>query len=292
MSAATSHNHAQVNEEKGSEKDFTFELNRHQLEKRAERNGFTAKRGGRYVLDPAEAAIEFGEDVAAKLKTTRDGKTVLWPQPLDDPIDPQGWSSKRKTINFVIACVSAFMTDFTVNIGLAAIYNLAAEFSISPNDVNTLSINWSVLCVGLGAPFFVLACRKCGRLPVLFWSQLLMFGFLIGCTAATSLPVFTAMRCIQAFLAVGPQVIGLFTICDMYPVHEQGSKITIWVSTIDLHARPAAVQLLMRKLLFYRPLPTGRLLPRPPGCLATSPPARAIDGHLPLASSTRPSSSL
>ena len=36
-----------------------------------------------------EARIEFGDSVAKKLKLTKDGTKVLWPQPTDDPEDPQ-----------------------------------------------------------------------------------------------------------------------------------------------------------------------------------------------------------
>jgi hypothetical protein len=36
---------------------------------------------GRLVVDPEEARIEFGEERAAKLKKTPDGKWILWPQP-------------------------------------------------------------------------------------------------------------------------------------------------------------------------------------------------------------------
>lgn len=36
-----------------------------------------------------EARIEFGEDVANTLKLSEDGAVVLWPQPTDDPEDPQ-----------------------------------------------------------------------------------------------------------------------------------------------------------------------------------------------------------
>lgn len=36
-----------------------------------------------------EAKIEFGEAVAKNLKLSSDGSTVLWPQPTDDPEDPQ-----------------------------------------------------------------------------------------------------------------------------------------------------------------------------------------------------------
>lgn len=36
-----------------------------------------------------EAKIEFGDEAAARLKLSPDGKFVLWPQPSDDPEDPQ-----------------------------------------------------------------------------------------------------------------------------------------------------------------------------------------------------------
>lgn len=36
-----------------------------------------------------EAKVEFGEAVASRLKLSRDGTKVLWPQPSDDPEDPQ-----------------------------------------------------------------------------------------------------------------------------------------------------------------------------------------------------------
>ena len=63
------------------------------------------QQAGRLVLDPAwvhpylavtanaslfsEAREEFGNEVASKLKLTKDGHFVLWPQPSDDPEDPQ-----------------------------------------------------------------------------------------------------------------------------------------------------------------------------------------------------------
>lgn len=36
-----------------------------------------------------EARIEFGDDIAKALKLSEDGAVVLWPQPTDDPEDPQ-----------------------------------------------------------------------------------------------------------------------------------------------------------------------------------------------------------
>jgi hypothetical protein len=36
-----------------------------------------------------EAHSEFGDEVASRLKLSPDGKIVLWPQPSDEPEDPQ-----------------------------------------------------------------------------------------------------------------------------------------------------------------------------------------------------------
>jgi hypothetical protein len=42
------------------------------------------------VLTPnREAKIEFGDTFTSKLKLTKDGTKILWPQPTDDPEDPQ-----------------------------------------------------------------------------------------------------------------------------------------------------------------------------------------------------------
>ena len=42
-----------------------------------------------HLGDNSEARIEFGDEIASHLKLSPDGKTILWPQPTDDPEDPQ-----------------------------------------------------------------------------------------------------------------------------------------------------------------------------------------------------------
>ncbi|TFY73399.1 hypothetical protein EWM64_g10613, partial [Hericium alpestre] len=85
-------------------------------------------KAGRLVVDPEEAKIEFGEKVASRLKLTRDGTKVLWPQPADDPNDPQNWSSRRKTIQLIIITLAAIVPDFDSGIGIATIFALAEQF--------------------------------------------------------------------------------------------------------------------------------------------------------------------
>lgn len=82
------------------------------------------KRAGRLVLDPmcvcfffhflyavptavstSEAHIEFGVEVASRLKLSPDTKTVLWPQPADDPEDPQNVRLLLSTTPWGSRCV-------------------------------------------------------------------------------------------------------------------------------------------------------------------------------------------
>ncbi|KAI0284706.1 hypothetical protein BGY98DRAFT_1173863 [Russula aff. rugulosa BPL654] len=67
--------------------------------------------------------------------------------------------------------------------------------------------------------------RRYGRLPVLFWSQLLALVFLVGCTFAPNLKTFAAMRCLTALFGTCPQVTGLYVVADMYPFHRQARML-------------------------------------------------------------------
>jgi MFS family permease len=70
--------------------------------------------------------------------------------------------------------------------------------------------------------------RRYGRLPVLFWSQVLALFFLVGCAVAPNLKTFTAMRCLTGFFGGCPQAAGLYFVTDMYPFHRQARKLNVW----------------------------------------------------------------
>ncbi|KAI0070549.1 MFS general substrate transporter [Panus rudis PR-1116 ss-1] len=183
---------------------------------------------GRLVVDPEEARIEFGEHVAKNLKLSKDGTKVLWPQPTDDPEDPQNWSDFRKGVQLFIITLAAIVPDFDSGIGIAAIFALAEQYNTTTGVINNMTSNWSIFLLGWGGIFAVILMRRYGRLPVLFWSQVLALGFLVGCTFAPSLKTFTAFRCLTAIFGTCPQVTGLYVVTDMFPFHLQARKLNIW----------------------------------------------------------------
>ncbi|KAJ3572242.1 hypothetical protein NP233_g3222 [Leucocoprinus birnbaumii] len=161
---------------------------------------------GRLVLDPVEARKEFGAEISLKLKLTKDGKKVLWPQPTDDPNDPQNWSNAQKHLQLLIIFLAAIVPDFDSAIGIATVFTLAEEFHTTTQHINDLTSNWSLFLIGWGGLFFVMLMRKYGRLPILFWSQLLALGFLVGTAFAPNIRIFAAMRCLTGFFGTCPQV--------------------------------------------------------------------------------------
>ncbi|KAF7358628.1 MFS general substrate transporter [Mycena sanguinolenta] len=189
---------------------------------------FHEQNAGRLVIDPAEAKIEFGESVAARLKLSSDGTKVLWPQPTDSPDDPQNWSDRRKSLLLIIVTLAAIVPDFDSGIGIAAIFKLAEQYDTTTDVINNLTSNWSIFLLGWGGLTAVMAIRRLGRLPVLFWSQLLALGFLVGATFAPNLNTFTAMRCLTAFFGTAPQVTGLYIVTDLYPFHLQARMLNFW----------------------------------------------------------------
>ncbi|KAM5530976.1 hypothetical protein V8D89_015358 [Ganoderma adspersum] len=183
---------------------------------------------GRLVVDPEEAKREFGDAVASRLKLSADGTKVLWPQPLDDPEDPQNWSDFRKNFQLFIITIAAITPDFDSGIGIADIFALANQFNTTTGHINNLTSNWSIFLLGWGGIFAVMLMRRFGRLPILFWSQVLSVGWLVGCTFAPNLNTFTAMRCLNGFFATCPQVTGLYIVTDLFPFHLQARKLNIW----------------------------------------------------------------
>ena len=65
-----------------------------------------------YVLDEAILRRQLGLSADAKLKTAKDGKTLLIPQPSDDPRDPLNWPAWRKHVTLLVICMAGAMGDY------------------------------------------------------------------------------------------------------------------------------------------------------------------------------------
>ena len=80
------------------------------------------QRGGRdgYILD----ADRLDDDKVYKL--AKDGRTVLIPQPSDDPNDPLNWSTTKKHVILFIVSLCAFLPDYGSATGAVTLIPQAA----------------------------------------------------------------------------------------------------------------------------------------------------------------------
>lgn len=78
----------------------------------------------------SEARRELGEKIASRLKLTKDGTKILWPQPTDSPLDPQNWSEWQKMVHLLILILVSIVPDFDSGLG---IYRSRPMFSVFQN---------------------------------------------------------------------------------------------------------------------------------------------------------------
>ncbi|KAG1793709.1 MFS general substrate transporter [Suillus plorans] len=185
--------------------------------------------------------------VVRSIRYDRTQQKVLWPQPANDPNDPQNWTDFRKTVHLIIITMSAVVPDFDGGIGIASIFGLAQTYDTTSGVINDLTSNWSIFLLGWGGIFWVMLVRRYGRLPVLFWSQLFALAFLVGGTLAPNLATFAGIHTIirdamfEWILWAGRHVIhaalqhlptskGLYVVTDIFPFHLQARKLNIWTS--------------------------------------------------------------
>jgi MFS family permease len=172
------------------------------------------------------APSEEGEKSSDNVKTTKDG-IVLIPQPSDDPNDPLNWSWLKKHAVFIALLPGCLFTDGVITWGSTLFEAQAQDWHMSVPAVAN-SISGAIFMQGPGGLLAVPLVQRYGRLPVLFWSQLLTLVCSIGATYAKNYAGFTACRTLQGFFGAPPQVIGLSIIHDLFFFHERARKINIW----------------------------------------------------------------
>ncbi|KAJ7855075.1 MFS general substrate transporter [Mycena leptocephala] len=161
------------------------------------------RHAGHLVIDPEQAKTVFGETLVIGLKLSQDGTKVLWPQPTDSLLDLQNWSPGQKALQLFIITLASIVPDFDSGIGITAIFALAEQYKTTPDEINNLTSNSVIISrnrnlilfqTGWGGLFAVILIRRYGRLPILFWSQVLGLLFMLGATVAPNLNTFPGIH--------------------------------------------------------------------------------------------------
>jgi hypothetical protein len=76
-----------------------------------------------YIVD---VSLIKDKSLVERLKLSPDGKTILIPQPSDDPYDPLNWSWFRKHLTLIIISLTAFLPDYGSATGAVTLIPQAA----------------------------------------------------------------------------------------------------------------------------------------------------------------------
>ncbi|OAL19027.1 hypothetical protein AYO22_10356 [Fonsecaea multimorphosa] len=192
--------------------------------------------------DPSheEKQVGYCEDIAEKshataIKNTISSrpkkplkKTVLIPQPSDDPNDPLNWPWWKKHAVLLTTSILAGNGDFSLCLGFPAILPQAVHWNKSYNSMN-FTTNLAVIMVGVGGVLAIPPSYFWGRAPVVFWSVLASLLFTLGICLTDSFETFYALRALQGASLTVCQTTTLCYIKDMFFLHEHARKIGIWL---------------------------------------------------------------
>lgn len=193
------------------------------------------------VIENAQDLHEFNEREGyvvtdaghTELKRAPDGKTILLPQPSDDPNDPLNWSWFRKHLILIIISMTAFLPDYGSATGAVTLLPQAEIWNMTPDHVNHSQVG-NVFMLGAGGVVVVALSAYFGRLPVLFYFLVLATATAIWCAAAQTFESFMAARILNGFFSTVSQGGGLMFIYDMFFFSERARKINIWSAFIIL----------------------------------------------------------
>jgi len=147
----------------------------------------------------------------------------------DDPAMPLNWAQSRKwSVTVMLACIT-FMTPFASSILAPAIQFLAEDYNVSSLTKASMPVSIFLLGYAVGPLFLSPLCEIYGRHVVLTSASAYFCVWLIGCALAPSIDTLIFFRFMCGVGGSACQTIGGAVIADVFPVHQRGRAMTIWM---------------------------------------------------------------
>lgn len=119
---------------------------------------------GTYIVDTKlqDENTDTSSSEVKEIRTTKDGKTALIPQPSDDPADPLNWSWGKKHQVLVALTFSALLTDWGMTWGTTLFEAQAETWGMSIVDISN-SLSGGIFLQGPGGVLAVPLVQRYGR---------------------------------------------------------------------------------------------------------------------------------
>ncbi|KUJ13364.1 MFS general substrate transporter [Mollisia scopiformis] len=169
---------------------------------------------GTALLEDVQSAQQFN---AAHLKhgTGQHEKTVLVPQPSNDPNDPLNWPLWQRDIIFLLLCYCTILCAGT------------QSFGISFTQVSQLT-GYQLCAVGALGVFMSTWTRVYGKRPVFVFSMLFCLAGTIWGGVATSYNFLLGARVLQGCGVCVWESVMYSIVGDLYFVHERGARMAFF----------------------------------------------------------------
>lgn len=166
------------------------------------------------------------------LKHSKNGETVLVPQPSNFQSDPLNWSIYRRDFVFGLLVVTTILSGIHGPILSPVAIQLAEEFNTSINAIAQLS-SYQVLGVGIFAYVDSVIVRIFGKRGIIVCGCALLLaadGWAAGAQSYSSL---MGARVVSGIAQASFEALSLSSIPDLFFVHERGKRIAIFISALQ-----------------------------------------------------------
>ncbi|KAJ9602183.1 hypothetical protein H2200_013303 [Cladophialophora chaetospira] len=173
--------------------------------------------------------LDAGDRNELHLKVAKDGRTVLLPQPSNNPEDPLRWSTWKKHAILYTLAYGAFVTDATSGGCTSLIVIQGLGWQMNPNTVNHAN-TLNILLLGISALFFVPLSTWWGRAPTIFWTAVIAAFLNLGVALSPDWQTYYVTRVVQGLFSNAPPSIAIAFIRDIFFFHERARKIGLWTA--------------------------------------------------------------
>ncbi|SAM05412.1 hypothetical protein [Absidia glauca] len=149
-------------------------------------------------------------------------------QPAVDLANPQHWSGRKKTLNFAIVFINAFVSFFSSSIYVPALLSVQHFFNVEITVI-TATIALYIMISGIAPLFWAPLSQRVGRRPTYIISMVLYTIFSVICGVSKNIGMFFVFRMLQAVAASAAQAIGGGSIADMYNFQSRGKMMSIFL---------------------------------------------------------------
>lgn len=146
----------------------------------------------------------------------------LHPLPTADPDDPLNWSTRRKTVHFILVNFYVFLTFVELCLGGAAWQAYQQELNFSVAFLNE-TVAYNYLGLACGCIFLVPFVYKYGRRPIYIFSSVVQLGSCILLALTRNEGDMIAGNLLSGFGGAISEIIAQITIADVFFVHQHAA---------------------------------------------------------------------